>query len=107
MIIEKIHVCSKMNFSSNINEVIRAILNALFFYKKILHAPKARKAPKSTKTQISEQKLKNALKKHLRGEKSLFRLFAFLCFFVSEEKRIEKRKLKKEKNPHKVMYRAH
>ena len=56
MIIEKIHVCSKMNFSSNINEVIRAILNALVFYKKILHAPKARKAPKSTKTQISEQK---------------------------------------------------
>ena len=66
--------------SSDINEVIRAVLN-FFFYQKILHAQKAQKehkaqkAPKSTKstkkhknhknitkqnhkTQISEQKLK-------------------------------------------------
>ena len=38
--------------SSNVNEVIRAVLNSLyfyycfFFYKKILPAPKAPKAPK-------------------------------------------------------------
>ena len=43
--------------SSNINEVIKTVLNfLLFFYEKILHAPKstkkhkkAQKAPKSTK----------------------------------------------------------
>ena len=34
--------------SSNINEVIRAVLNSLF-YKKILHAQKAQKAPKAQK----------------------------------------------------------
>ena len=35
-------------WSSNVNEVIRAVLNSLFFfYEKILNAPKAPKAPKS------------------------------------------------------------
>ena len=35
--------------SSNVNEVIRVVLNSLFYfsYKKILHAPKAPKAPKA------------------------------------------------------------
>ena len=33
-IIEKIHACNKMNFSSNIYEVIRAVLNVLLFFKK-------------------------------------------------------------------------
>ena len=57
--------------SSNINEVIRAVLNfLLFFYEKISHAPKRTKSTKSTKstkntttqrskspkTQISEEK---------------------------------------------------
>ena len=40
-----------MNFRSNINEVIRAVLNSLFFYEKILHAPKVPKAPKAQKAQ--------------------------------------------------------
>ena len=36
--------------SSNINEVIRSVLNFLFFFHdKILHAQKEYKAPKSTK----------------------------------------------------------
>ena len=30
--------------SSNVNEVIRAVLNSLFFYENILHAPEAPKA---------------------------------------------------------------
>ena len=36
----------KLSFeSSNVNEVFRAVLNSLFFfYKKILHAPKAPKS---------------------------------------------------------------
>ena len=57
---------TKIGFSSsNINEVIKAVLNFLiffFFYEKILHAQKEQKAQrrkitkrtKSTKTQISE-----------------------------------------------------
>ena len=49
---------SKNNVSSNINEVIRAVLNSFFFYKKILHAPKAPKAPKGPQA----QKHKNATK---------------------------------------------
>ena len=88
--IKKIHACNKMNFSSNINEVIRAVLNfLLFFYEEISHAQisikKHKKAQKSTKTykkapkvqkhnQAKVQnankrtKIKNALKKHLRGK---------------------------------------
>ena len=62
--------------SSNINEVIRAVLNFFFFfYKKIYKkAPKAQKKDtktqpsKSTKTQISKQKFK-MFKKHLSGKK--------------------------------------
>ena len=42
--IKKIHAFNKMNFSSNVNEVIRSVLKSLFFYEKILHTPKAPKA---------------------------------------------------------------
>ena len=46
-------------FSSNVNEVIRAVLNSLFFYEKISHAPKAPKAPKAERrNQAKEQKRK-------------------------------------------------
>ena len=62
---------------SNKNEVIRAIRN---FFTKRFH---------THKTHISKQKQKKAAffahKKHLRGRKSLIRLFSFLyflCFFV-------------------------
>ena len=49
---------SKNFFSSNINEVIRAISSLSgFFYEKILHT---KKAQKGTKTHISEQKQKKA-----------------------------------------------
>ena len=61
MIIEKdcdskIHACNRINFSSDINEVIRAVLNSIF-YEKVSHtqkAPKAPKTPKGTKTQPSK-----------------------------------------------------
>ena len=52
-----------MNFSSNINEVVRAVLNFLFFfYEKILHAHKEQK----------EQKAQKALKalKALKAQKT-------------------------------------
>ena len=63
MIIEKdcdlkIRACNRMNFSSNINEVIRAVLNS-FFYEKISHAPKIPKAPKGTKTPKQKHKTTN------------------------------------------------
>ena len=59
--IEKIHICNKMNFSSNINEVIRAVLNfLLFFYEEISHGQistkKHKNAQKSTKTYKKAQK---------------------------------------------------
>ena len=58
------------NISSNINEVIRAILN--FFIQKLHNHKKAQNAYKQIK-------IKNAPKKHLRGKQSLICLFAFLC----------------------------
>ena len=39
----------KKEMSSNINEVIRAVLNSFFFYKKISHAPKAQKESEAPK----------------------------------------------------------
>ena len=53
-----------MEGSSNVNEVIRAVLNSLFiyfFYEKILHAPKPPKALKAPKAQRRNQaKAQNA-----------------------------------------------
>ena len=68
--IKKIHTCNKINFSSNINEVIRAVLNSLifFFTKKFRMYQKAQKAQK--RNQVNKRtKIKNALKKHLSGKK--------------------------------------
>ena len=88
--IKKVHACNKMNFSSNINEAIRAVLISSFFFTKRFHThqkhkkhQKAEKTPKSTKKHQREQKcnqakaqntnkqtkIKNALKKHLSGKK--------------------------------------
>ena len=63
-------MCVNNNSSSNINEAIETILD---FYSKISQAQKAQNSYKRTKT-------KNAPKKHLRGKKSLIRLFAFCAF---------------------------
>ena len=46
--IKKIHACNEINFSSNINEVIKAVLNPIL-YEKILHAPKELKGQKALK----------------------------------------------------------
>ena len=43
--------------SSNLNEVIKAVLN-FFFYNNILHAPKAPKAPKAQRR--NQAKVQNA-----------------------------------------------
>ena len=63
--------------SNNVIEVIRPILNFLFFFYK-----KISQAQKSAKPLNSEQKIKNTHKKHLRGKKSHIPLFAFYAFSV-------------------------
>ena len=97
----------------NTNEIIRAVLNFLFFNKKISHAQKSikstkkhqkhKKAPKAQKRNQAkiqnankQTKIKHALKKHLRGKQSLIRLFAFLCFLCAQRK--ENRNLRNEKS---------
>ena len=56
--------CDNWKFSSDINDVIRAVLNSLFFYEKISHAPKTQKAQKALKgTKSLGQKYKNANKR--------------------------------------------
>ena len=92
--------------SSNINEVIRAVLNLLlFFYKKFLHAQKSTKTIGSTKKaqkrnqakaqNANEQtKIKNVPKKHLRAKSNLFAYFRFCVFCMREEKKIKNKKMK-------------
>ena len=72
MIIEK--DCDKINFGSNINEVIRPVLNFLFFFFDFTSTKKHQIALKSTKKH--QKALKNTtnlrfikLKKHLSGKK--------------------------------------
>ena len=83
--IKKIHACGKINFSSNVNEVIRSVLNSsFFFYEKILHAPKAPKTPKAqrrnqAKTQSAASKQK---KMHLKTSKEKKVTHSLICVFV-------------------------
>ena len=64
--------------SSNVNEVIRAVLNSLFFfYEKISHKKKHKNVNKLTKIKKAAF---YAHKKQLRGKKSFIHLFVFLCF---------------------------
>ena len=73
--IKKIHACNKMNFSSNINEVIRAVLNSLIFFltkrfRTHQKAQKATKAPKSTKgTKKHKNTTKQKHKTHISEQK--------------------------------------
>ena len=59
--------------SSNINEVITAVLNPLlFFYEDILHAPKAPKAQETQKAQKRNQaKVQNATSEQKSAQKTL------------------------------------
>ena len=51
------------NLSSNINEVIRAVLNPLlFFYEKILHSPKHQKHKKALNASTAQKKKPKAPK---------------------------------------------
>ena len=62
---KKIHACNRINFSSNINEVIRIVLNfLLFFYEKTSRAPKALKALKALKAPKALKGTKTLRQKH-------------------------------------------
>ena len=75
--------------SSNVNEVIRAVLNFILFIKRFhththTHAHTHTHTHTKHKNVHKRSKIKKAAfyahKKHLRGKKSPIRLFAFLCF---------------------------
>ena len=57
IVIKKIHACNNINFSSNVNEVIKVVLNSLSFFTKKFHAHKHKEAPKQ-----KQQKHKYAIK---------------------------------------------
>ena len=72
MIIEK--GCDKINFSSNINEVIRPVLNFLFFLRSDFTSTKStKKHQKALKNTTNLRFIK--LKKHLSGKNN------FLFFY--------------------------
>ena len=99
-LLKKIVIIKK--FGSNINEVIRAVLNfLLLFYENILHAPKSTKMqPSKTQNANKQTKIKNALKKYLSGKSDLF---AYLRFCASKEKSLYNRNIGLTK-PVKVLY---
>ena len=97
---------SNHHISSNVIEVIRAVLNSLlfifFFYKKILHAPKAPKVQKHKDTTKQKHKMlqvnknKKMCLKISKGEKVSCLLICVFVLFVHVKKRtLEKR----EKSP--------
>ena len=71
---KKIYHDCLYQFSSNINELIRSVLNFLFFLQRGITSTEKHKIA------YSEQKQKNVYKKHLRGKKLLLRLFVFYAF---------------------------
>ena len=105
--IKKIHACNKMNFSSNINEVIKVVLNPLLFFTKRFRTHKKHKKHKKHKD-ATKQNHKNVNKRIndffpldvSYEHKTLPFLFGFAyvrfcAFCMHKEKKIEKR----EKSP--------
>ena len=75
--------------SSNVNEIIRAVLNSIFFYEKILHAPKAPKAQRHNQAKAQNAKTnknKNALKTS-KGKKVTYSVICVFVLFVLTKKR--------------------
>ena len=100
--IKKNKACKKINFSSNVNEVIRAVLNSLFFLRKDFTCTKS---TKSTKTEPSEStkrykqtKIKNVPKKTSKRKKVTYLPICVFVPFVHAKKR----KQKKGKSPYNV-----
>ena len=67
--------------SSNINEVIKVVLNFLFFfYEKILHALKAQEALKAPKAPKALKDTKTLGQKHKNANKRINDYFRLRCF---------------------------
>ena len=75
---QKIYACNRINFSSDINEAIRAVLNFLFFFtKRFCTHQKAPKAPKALK---ALKGIKTPRKKHKNANKRRSDYFPLRCF---------------------------
>ena len=77
--------------SSNVNEVIRAVLNFLFFLRKdFTRTQKEQKHKDATKRKhkhYKQTKIKSALKTHLREKKVTYSLIYVFVLFVHAKKR--------------------
>ena len=71
---------SAADVSSSIIGGIKVVFFSFFFTKRFHLRKKHKNALKQTKT---KKAVLNALKKHLRGRKSLVCPFAFLCFLCA------------------------
>ena len=74
------HGCDTSNrsVSSSVNEVIRAVLNLLFFLRKDLTRTKSTKAPKAPKAQKGQK----STKKHKNANKRISNFFPLRCFYA-------------------------
>ena len=70
---EKIHNCNRINFSSNINEDIRAVLNSIFFLRKDFACTKSTKSIKSTRYKDNQAKAQST-------NKQISDFFPLRCF---------------------------
>ena len=95
---------------SNINEVIRAVLNSLFFLfflqtdfarTKSTKSTEKHQKHKNAQNTIKQTKIKNALKNIWVEKSNLFAYLRFCVFCAREEKKIENKKMKSLYN---VMY---
>ena len=76
--IKKIHACNKINFSSNINEVIRTVLNFLLFF--MIRSHKRKKALKSLKALKELKAQKQSQVKAQNTKKRISTFFHLRCF---------------------------
>ena len=96
---------NNVDLSSNLNEVIKAVLNYLFFYTKRFCTHQKHQKHQSTKAQPSKStkrskrtKIKNELKLILEEKRYLFASLRFRAFFMRAKKRKQKIE-KREKSP--------
>ena len=83
----------KVFASSNVNEIIRAVLNSLILFFFTKRSQKHKDGTKQENKTLQANKNEKCAQKHLRGKKSHIRLFVFLCARRKENRK--KRKVPK------------
>ena len=73
--IKKTHTCNRMNFSSNVNEVIGAVLNSLYFFYR-----KTSRAQAQRRNKAKAQRHKDAKAKAQNANKQINYFFTPRCF---------------------------